>query len=245
MANDFVEQLKNKQELDYFNQEVLCKKLYGPNVINDQRPSMYNETLKKIMCPAYWDTIYCWPPTPANSTIVVGCPSYVTGFIESLNMFNCFSFSNPRNEWSKLIKDSRESLVVPNDFFKQILEIFSNTKTKHKVLEVLFANDVGEVLHFSSEDILEIFLNTKTKHKVLKVFFTNDVGEMLLFGSEDANIVGEKHEPKRTTRLAKLGSNSVLTNQAIHEPQLNVGITKSLVEGDSGSYLGLGRFNVP
>lgn len=30
-------------------------------------------------CPAFWDDIFCWPPTLAGTLAVTSCPKYVVG----------------------------------------------------------------------------------------------------------------------------------------------------------------------
>ncbi|KAF7269333.1 hypothetical protein GWI33_017654 [Rhynchophorus ferrugineus] len=48
----------------------------------DRNEPIYNETLKRIFCPPFFDEIACWPPQPANTTAVSPCPSYIQGFLK-------------------------------------------------------------------------------------------------------------------------------------------------------------------
>ncbi|XP_076264130.1 secretin receptor-like isoform X2 [Rhynchophorus ferrugineus] len=51
----------------------------------DRNEPIYNETLKRIFCPPFFDEIACWPPQPANTTAVSPCPSYIQGFLKENN----------------------------------------------------------------------------------------------------------------------------------------------------------------
>ncbi|XP_019867693.1 vasoactive intestinal polypeptide receptor 1-like [Aethina tumida] len=85
MTDDLLAKIQDQVYRNLVDQESICKNTYGSNVTQDNRPPIFNQTSQSWMCPAYWDTIYCWPETPANTTAIVECPSYVTGFNETHN----------------------------------------------------------------------------------------------------------------------------------------------------------------
>ncbi|XP_050316248.1 vasoactive intestinal polypeptide receptor 2-like [Anthonomus grandis grandis] len=56
-----------------------CVAAYGPNLRSNV--PITNSRTNQLMCPPYFDTLYCWPPQLANTTSSVACPSYILGFL--------------------------------------------------------------------------------------------------------------------------------------------------------------------
>ncbi|KAJ8919872.1 hypothetical protein NQ315_006401 [Exocentrus adspersus] len=57
-----------------------CVRTYGDEVTGANVGPFYNETLQSFMCPPFWDTMLCWPYTPADTMAELECPSFVAGF---------------------------------------------------------------------------------------------------------------------------------------------------------------------
>ncbi|XP_018572135.1 vasoactive intestinal polypeptide receptor 2-like isoform X2 [Anoplophora glabripennis] len=80
MPNNHVQEAIDTQTRLQKAAEESCIRAYGYNVtIKNQNP-FYNETSQSFMCSPFWDTILCWPYTPADTLAEMGCPSLVTGF---------------------------------------------------------------------------------------------------------------------------------------------------------------------
>ncbi|CAG9769520.1 unnamed protein product [Ceutorhynchus assimilis] len=78
--NQHVQDIMNEQERAIEKSETDCMLKFGPNTRSND-PYLDHVT-KKMMCPPFFDLIYCWPPQLPNTTASVSCPRYVIGFIQ-------------------------------------------------------------------------------------------------------------------------------------------------------------------
>ncbi|XP_022918523.2 vasoactive intestinal polypeptide receptor 2-like isoform X1 [Onthophagus taurus] len=70
---------KRLQEKGIREQREHCYINYGAGSLSNSTAAIFNETTEKWFCPAYFDGIWCWSPTPANSSNIVPCPPYIAG----------------------------------------------------------------------------------------------------------------------------------------------------------------------
>ncbi|XP_050517124.1 vasoactive intestinal polypeptide receptor 2 isoform X1 [Diabrotica virgifera virgifera] len=85
MPNRHIQIILEKQDRELYLAEQNCTILYGPDVKNKHQGAFYNRTSQNLMCPPFWDSIICWPYTPAGEKAVIPCPSYFAGFREDFN----------------------------------------------------------------------------------------------------------------------------------------------------------------
>lgn len=77
-GNQHVQDVIDQQNLQIKLIEKNCINQYGQNLKSNT--PIFNKTLNSIMCPPFFDNIYCWPPQLPNTTTYIPCPSYVVGF---------------------------------------------------------------------------------------------------------------------------------------------------------------------
>ncbi|XP_015834184.1 parathyroid hormone/parathyroid hormone-related peptide receptor isoform X2 [Tribolium castaneum] len=85
MTNIYVKKILDNQETARKAAKEKCISMFGPGVLQEFAEPVYNETNKTLKCPAFWDTILCWPDTPSGTVINQSCPVYVAGFLASSN----------------------------------------------------------------------------------------------------------------------------------------------------------------
>ncbi len=72
--NPIVSIEREEQEYLLMLESLKCNlRIYGENNSTGYAPKPNN-------CPAYFDTVLCWPETPANQTVYENCPDYVDKF---------------------------------------------------------------------------------------------------------------------------------------------------------------------
>ncbi|XP_057662070.1 vasoactive intestinal polypeptide receptor 2-like isoform X1 [Diorhabda carinulata] len=85
MPNRHIQIILEKQDRELLLAEQNCTVLYGLDVKNKHQSPFFNKTTRNVMCQPFWDSILCWPYTPAGETAILPCPSYFTGFRENYN----------------------------------------------------------------------------------------------------------------------------------------------------------------
>nr|CAI5827810.1 unnamed protein product [Callosobruchus analis] len=96
MPNRHVEEVLEEQTRQLNIASRNCMKQYGSSVADKLQIPFYNETTKTFMCPPFWDTILCWPPTPPGDNAILPCPSYIAGF---KTMYNATRYCTENSTW--------------------------------------------------------------------------------------------------------------------------------------------------
>ncbi|XP_023013795.2 vasoactive intestinal polypeptide receptor 2 isoform X2 [Leptinotarsa decemlineata] len=86
MPNQHIQEIIEKQERHRYDAKENCLKMYGSEVENKHRLPYFNQSTQSLMCPPFWDSILCWPHTPAGVLAVSPCPSYIAGFKPEYNV---------------------------------------------------------------------------------------------------------------------------------------------------------------